>query len=411
MAHVRVCAIGTGRAGMVHARNVRWHLPHTELVAVVDAAATSAAAAAAELDLAGRSFGRLAEATDVGDIDAVVVTTPTFTHEALVTDAAARGIHVLCEKPMALTVASCDAMVDACARAHVILQLAFMRRCDAPFVGVERDLDVDVVGAPLIVRSLTRCPGLPPAWANDVTTSNGMLAEVNCHDFDTVRWLGGAEIVEVHARAAARNRPDLLATLPHFYDTAVVSATLANGVFGAQAAKDLPVPHRHRPELGGDHEPRPVERPHRLDVTEGVAEQLREESGLRGRRARAELDRLEEVATSPRSARSRSSCASNCRRTTGTGRAAGAAAWSSLGTLTDGGSPGRSGGDAAGALVHGRRPHRRAWLGVVTRNVARPARGETERSSILSTFASPHEEVPTWRRRCRVPEPPSGRKR
>jgi hypothetical protein len=114
---------------MVHARNFRWHVPHAELVAVVDANATSAAAAAAELDLAGRSYGRLAEATAVVDIDAVVVTTPTFTHEALVTDAAARGIHVLCEKPMALTVASCDAMVDACARAHVILQLAFMRRC------------------------------------------------------------------------------------------------------------------------------------------------------------------------------------------------------------------------------------------------------------------------------------------
>jgi scyllo-inositol 2-dehydrogenase (NAD+) len=217
---------------MVHARNFRWHVPHAELVAVVDANATSAAAAAAELDLAGRSYGRLAEATAVVDIDAVVVTTPTFTHEALVTDAAARGIHVLCEKPMALTVASCDAMIDACARSQVILQLAFMRRFDAPFVGVKRDLDADVVGAPLIVRSLTRGPGLPPAWANDVTTSNGMLAEVNSHDFDTVRWLGGADIVDVHARAAARKRPDLLATLPHFYDTAVVSATLANGVFG-----------------------------------------------------------------------------------------------------------------------------------------------------------------------------------
>jgi predicted dehydrogenase len=60
MAHVRVCAMGTGRAGMVHARNVRWQVPRAELVAVVDADATSAATAAAELDLAGRSFGRLA---------------------------------------------------------------------------------------------------------------------------------------------------------------------------------------------------------------------------------------------------------------------------------------------------------------------------------------------------------------
>jgi scyllo-inositol 2-dehydrogenase (NAD+) len=232
MANVRVCAIGTGRAGMVHATNFRWRVPHAELVAVVDADTARAQAAAVELDLHGRGFTSLADATAACDIDAVVITTPTFTHEALVVDAASRGIHVLCEKPMALTVASCDAMMAACERGHVTLQLAFMRRFDPPFVTAKRDLDAGLVGAPLIVRSLTRGPGLPPAWANDLRTSNGMLAEVNSHDFDTVRWLGGADIVEVHARAAARKRPDLLTELPDFYDTAIVSATLTNGVFG-----------------------------------------------------------------------------------------------------------------------------------------------------------------------------------
>ncbi|CAN5683328.1 Gfo/Idh/MocA family oxidoreductase [soil metagenome] len=231
MAHVRVCAIGTGRAGMVHARNFRWHVPHAELVAVIDTNAASAATAALELDLPGRGFATLAEATAAVDVDAVVITTPTFTHEALVREAAAHGLHVLCEKPMALTVASCDAMIAACDRAGVLLQLAFMRRFDPPFVTTKRDLDTDLVGAPLIVRSLTRGPGLPPAWANDVATSNGMLAEVNSHDFDTVRWLGGADIVEVYARASARKRPDLLTELPDFYDTAIVSATLGNGVY------------------------------------------------------------------------------------------------------------------------------------------------------------------------------------
>jgi scyllo-inositol 2-dehydrogenase (NAD+) len=83
-----------------------------------------------------------------------------------------------------------------------------------------------------MVRSLTRGPGLPPAWANDLKTSNGMLAEVNSHDFDAVRWLSGSEYVEVHVRAAARKRPDLRATLPDFYDVAVVSAVMKNGAFG-----------------------------------------------------------------------------------------------------------------------------------------------------------------------------------
>ena len=232
MANVRVCAIGTGRAGMVHARNFRWHVPHAELVAVVDADAERASAAAVELELGGRAFTGLADALDATDVDAVVITTPTFTHEALVREAAGHGLHALCEKPMALSVAECDAMIAACERAGVVLQLAFMRRFDPPFVQAKAQLDEGAVGEVLMVRTLTRGPGLPPAWANDLRTSNGMLAEVNSHDFDAVRWLTGGEYVEVHARAAARKRPDLRATLPDFYDVAVVSAQMSNGAFG-----------------------------------------------------------------------------------------------------------------------------------------------------------------------------------
>jgi len=232
MANVRMCAIGTGRAGMVHATNFRWRTPRAELVAVVDADPERAALAAAELDLPGRGFTTLAAALAATPIDAVVITTPTFTHAALVREAAGHGLHVLCEKPMALSLAECDSMMLACERAAVTLQLAFMRRFDPPFVEAKRDLDAGAIGDVVMVRSLTRGPGLPPAWANDVKTSNGMLAEVNSHDFDAVRWLAGSEYVEVHARGAALKRPDLLATLPDFYDVAVVSAVMANGAFG-----------------------------------------------------------------------------------------------------------------------------------------------------------------------------------
>lgn len=232
MANVKVCAIGTGRAGMVHARNFRWSVPNAELVAVVDVHAEGRAAAEAELGLEGRGFADLGSALAATEIDAVVITTPTFTHAALVREAAGHGLHVLCEKPMALSVAECDAMIADCERAGVALQLAFMRRFDPPFVQAKAQLDAGDLGDVLMVRSLTRGPGLPPAWANDLKTSNGMLAEVNSHDFDAVRWLTGAEYAEVHVRAAARKRPDLRATLPDFYDVAVVSAEMTSGAFG-----------------------------------------------------------------------------------------------------------------------------------------------------------------------------------
>lgn len=230
--YIKVCAVGTGRAGMVHAKNFRWRVRYAELVSVVDADGSRASAAADELDLAGRGFATIAEAMDADGFDAVVITTPTFTHKDLVLEAAALGVHVLCEKPMALDLEECDAMTAAADAANVILQLAFMRRFDRPFVEAKRQIDAGTIGDPILIRSLTRGPGLPPPWANDLKTSNGMLAEVNSHDFDAVRWLAGKDIAEVYAVGNALKRPDLLDTLPDFYDTAVVTLTLEGGGYG-----------------------------------------------------------------------------------------------------------------------------------------------------------------------------------
>ncbi|MCS6828217.1 MAG: Gfo/Idh/MocA family oxidoreductase [Caldilinea sp.] len=229
---VQVCIVGVGRAGMVHARNFRWRVPNAELAAIVDADLERARAAASELELGDRFYTDLEHALQKIALDAVVITTPTFTHAPLALQAAAAGKHIFCEKPMALTLRECDQMIEATQRAGVILQIGFMRRFDPPFVEAKRQIDEGAIGRPLIVRTLTRGPGLPPAWAHDIRASNGMLAEVNSHDFDTVRWLGGGEFVDIFARAGAYKVPDLRQRYPGFYDTAVVSAVLDNGTMG-----------------------------------------------------------------------------------------------------------------------------------------------------------------------------------
>ena len=229
---VRVCVIGTGRAGMVHAENFRWRVPYARLTALVDVEAERVAQNARTLDLEGPSYTSLEQALDSAQFDAVIVTTPTFTHADLTIAAARAGKHILCEKPMALTVDECDRMIDAARTEGVILQMAFMRRFDPPFVAARQQIDEGLIGRPLIVRSLTRGPGLPPAWACDMRTSNGMLAEVNSHDFDTIRWLGGGNYVNVYAQAATFKVPDLKQKYPDFYDTAIVNLQLDNGTFG-----------------------------------------------------------------------------------------------------------------------------------------------------------------------------------
>lgn len=229
---IRVCVVGTGRAGMVHARNFRWCVPHATLAAVVDVDAESLSRACHELELEQAAFTSLGAALEAAEFEAIVITTPTFTHAELALSAAQAGKHILCEKPMALTLEECDRMIETATACGVILQMAFMRRFDPPFVSAKAQIDAGLIGRPLIVRSLTRGPGLPPAWAQDVRRSNGMLAEVNSHDFDTLRWLAGAEYASVYATAAALKVPELRAEHPEFYDTAVVAAQMTSGAMG-----------------------------------------------------------------------------------------------------------------------------------------------------------------------------------
>ncbi len=73
------------------------------------------------------------ELIDSGEVDAVIINTPTWTHRELTVAAAGAGLHVLCEKPMAATVAECDQMLEACQRAGVLLRISFMRRFNRGF--------------------------------------------------------------------------------------------------------------------------------------------------------------------------------------------------------------------------------------------------------------------------------------
>lgn len=230
--YLRVCVVGTGRAGMVHAKNFSWRVPYAQLVAVVDKDPERSYHAAIELGLNEAYYTGLEKALNSINFDVVVITTPTYTHAELTLIAAKAGKHILCEKPMALTLEECDQMIEAAQEANVILQMAFMRRFDPAFVAAKQQIDDGLIGQPLIVRSLTRGPGLPPSWAQDPSTGIGMLAEVNSHDFDTIRWLAGSNYAKVFAQAGAFKAPELREQYPTFYDTAVVFLQMENGTFG-----------------------------------------------------------------------------------------------------------------------------------------------------------------------------------
>jgi myo-inositol 2-dehydrogenase / D-chiro-inositol 1-dehydrogenase len=226
----RVAIVGAGRAGMVHARNAAEGVGQAALACVVDADSVTGQKASANLEVP--AFDSLEKALVEADFDGVVITTPTFTHADLTVAAAGAGKHVFCEKPMALTVAECDRMAEAAQAAGVVLQIGFVRRFQPEFVEAKEHIERGDIGRPMVIKSLTRGPGLPPPWAHDITRSNGMLAEVNSHDFDCARWLVGSDIARVYAETANFKGHERGVEVADFYDNAVVTIKFDSGALG-----------------------------------------------------------------------------------------------------------------------------------------------------------------------------------
>jgi predicted dehydrogenase len=225
---LRVLVVGAGRAGLVHGRNFAAGVRGARLVALADPDSVALERAAAELGC-DRTFADPITAVTDDAVDAVVIASPTFTHAEVATAALSAGKHVLCEKPLASSLEEAAAIEQAVETSDAAFVMGFMRRFDPSFRAVAERIARGDIGRPLFVRSTGRGPGLPPQWAWDPERSGGLIAEVNSHDLDTVRWLSGQEFQSAYAVGRAAKRPDLAERFPGFVDLVVATFELSDG--------------------------------------------------------------------------------------------------------------------------------------------------------------------------------------
>ena len=228
---VRICMIGAGRVGKNHSKSMS-HIAGMKCVALVDPVVNILNETADEFGYEYR-FTSLDEALDKADFDAVVITGPTFLHKDLSIQVANAKKHIFLEKPMALDLQECDAIIEAARQNSVFLQLGFMRRFDPEFAAAASRIEAGEIGQPMMIKSLTHGPGLPPAWARDLHTSNGMLAEVNSHDWDCTRWLMGSDYERVYVEVANFKGLAYNVDTEHFYDNVLVNIRFENGGLGS----------------------------------------------------------------------------------------------------------------------------------------------------------------------------------
>jgi len=194
--NIRVGVIGTGIMGADHVTTLHRQISGAavSMVADVDLARAQGigdgiAGARAMAD----GFALIADP----EVDAVVIASHDSTHAGLAVAAVRAGKPVLCEKPLAPTVAECLHVVRAELDAigpggSPLVSLGFMRRFDPGYVQLKAALDAGEGGAPLLLHCISRGVGSAPGASNESSVTGSAINE-----FDALPRLLGSPIVEV----------------------------------------------------------------------------------------------------------------------------------------------------------------------------------------------------------------------
>jgi UDP-N-acetylglucosamine 3-dehydrogenase len=197
--------------------------PDTELVGLADHDPGRATNIAGRLGT--KAFESYEALLAAPGLQAVVVCSENARHRSLVEMAAAAGKHVLCEKPLATTVADGEAMIDVCKRAGVQLMTAFPCRYSPVMQRLKAAVDSGEAGQILAARGTNRGRN-PGGWFIEKAESGGgATMDHTVHVTDLLRWLLQDEVREVYA--------ELSNNICHkeFDDVGFLSLTFQKGVF------------------------------------------------------------------------------------------------------------------------------------------------------------------------------------
>jgi UDP-N-acetyl-2-amino-2-deoxyglucuronate dehydrogenase len=248
MTSIKVGILGAGNISDTHARAAQ-AIPGVQVVAVYGQNAAKAAA------LAGRFGARALETLDAfldhRPMDLVAIGSPSGLHAEQGIAAAERGLHVLVEKPLDISIERADRLIAAAARARVKLGVFFQDRLKPDVVRMKEIVDAGALGNPILASGHVKWYR-PPQYYGDsrwrgtfALDGGGALINQAIHTVDLLLHLFGP-IVNVDARTATRLH-DI-----EVEDTVVATLQFANGALGVFEASTAVFPgYGRRVELTG----------------------------------------------------------------------------------------------------------------------------------------------------------------
>lgn len=240
---IRVGVIGCGKIAQVR------HIPEYEanpdarIAALFDVNAERAHELAAVHGCT--AYDSLDELLADPTVDAVSVCTSNATHAETTIKALAAGKHVLCEKPMAITLEECEQMVDAARERGLKLMIDQNQRFAKAHIRAKQLIDAGAIGTPLTFRTVFGHGG-PETWSVDPGTGSwffdpkraamGAMADLGVHKTDLIQWLLGQTVVSATAKIATLDKRDAEGNLVGVDDNALCIYQMSGGAMGTMTA-------------------------------------------------------------------------------------------------------------------------------------------------------------------------------
>jgi myo-inositol 2-dehydrogenase / D-chiro-inositol 1-dehydrogenase len=196
MAKVKVGIIGSQFEADIHAASFQIMPEQAEVVAVASPTEGHAAELAQRYGIP-RVFRDYREMLAEPDIEMVTITAPNTLHRQITCDAARAGKHVVCEKPMAMTLAEADEMIDTCHKAGVLLFYAEELFFTPKYVKAKEMADQGAFGKVHLIKQSEKHFGPHSAWFWDVERSGGgVWMDMGCHGIAFCYWFLGRPKIE-----------------------------------------------------------------------------------------------------------------------------------------------------------------------------------------------------------------------
>jgi myo-inositol 2-dehydrogenase/D-chiro-inositol 1-dehydrogenase len=198
---VRIGLIGVGRIGAFHAQTLT-SLPAVDEIVVTDAVPELAQRIGDRFD--ATVVHGPAEVLAAG-VDGIVIAASTVTHPDLIRACVQAGIPTFCEKPVAALSKEAVALRDELEGCATPIQIGFPRRFDPGYQAARGEVVRGALGYVHTVRSTTLDPAPPPEAY--IRSSGGIFNDCAIHDFDSIRYVTGQEVVEVYAAGTNQGVP------------------------------------------------------------------------------------------------------------------------------------------------------------------------------------------------------------